>query len=146
MAGTRRALAVADQLAIQGLLASYCQIVDDGEFERLGEIFAPDVLHTIDGMGADTVRHAGLSEVLTFVTARQVESWRGKHILSIPLIEAADAPEPGAAGATALTEVTFINRATPDRTLQIATTGRYHDTLQRVDGRWAIVRRAISMF
>ncbi len=45
-------LTVADRLAIHELLALHGHLMDAGEFDRLGELFTPDIVYDVSAFGA----------------------------------------------------------------------------------------------
>jgi ketosteroid isomerase-like protein len=131
---------ISDAFAVQQVLARYCALVDDGQADELGEIFAPDAVMTIAGMASSLVRREGVTAIIEFIQERQKPEWRGKHILSIPRIECSG-PE-----ASAECDVLFVNRSASDGGLSVATTGRYSDVLRRQGDRWMITERSIVMY
>jgi 3-phenylpropionate/cinnamic acid dioxygenase small subunit len=60
-------LTVEDRIAIHELIALHGHLVDSGEFERLGELFTPDVVYDLEAYGSgslhgiDEIAAAGLS-------------------------------------------------------------------------------------
>jgi hypothetical protein len=126
-------------LAVQDLLAYYCVLVDEGRPDALGEIFAPDAVMTIAGMGPEPRRWEGLDAIIDFVAQRQTPDWRGLHILSMPRVEIGDGE------ARSRADVLFVNRSGPDGQLVLATMGTYEDRLRLQGERWRIVDRSITM-
>ncbi|TQS39491.1 nuclear transport factor 2 family protein [Cryptosporangium phraense] len=53
-------LSTADRLDITELIARHGHLVDAGEFDRIGEVFAEDVVHDLTDFGLGTVTGLGL--------------------------------------------------------------------------------------
>ena len=115
--------------AIRRTLAEYCQLLDDGHFDQWVEVFSEDVVFAVMGQVA-----RGRAAVRQLIEPMQPADARGRHILSEPLIDVNGDGDT----ATALTDYCFVSRSR-----EITSTGRYHDTLVREDGRWRIATREI---
>jgi hypothetical protein len=120
---------VADELAIRRVLASYCQLLDDGMFGELSELF------TLDGSFsyADS-EVSGRAAIAAWFTSSQPPERRGKHLTLNTLIEV-DADH---AGVTS----DYLWVRSVAGVISIGLAGRYRDVLVRTDGRWLIARRA----
>jgi 3-phenylpropionate/cinnamic acid dioxygenase small subunit len=117
-----------DVAGVHDLLARYCHIVDDGAFERLGEVFADDGVFVLRGG-----EHRGLPALTAMYETIQSAERRGVHILGLPVLDV-DGDE-----LTATTDVAFHTRA--EAGWQVSTVGRYRDRLARTASGWRILRR-----
>jgi len=113
--------------AIRDVLASYCQLCDDGRFAEWAELFTDDArLHV---MGTT---HHGRAAVRSFIEAAQPPERRGKHLVTNVLV-ALDGDR-----ARTWSDYLFVDRnGTP------TSVGRYHDELRREEGRWRFELREI---
>lgn len=114
-------------VAVRGLLAAYCQTLDDGRFDDWVELFTEDCRFVVMG-----TRTRGRHELRALIEPNQTAELRGKHMISEPLIDLdGDA-------ATVATDFMFISK-----TNQILKAGRYHDVLRRHRDIWRIAGREI---
>lgn len=120
--------AVADDLAIRRLLASYCLLLDDGHFGALAELFTPDGSFNYAGSAA-----SGREAIEEWFTSSQPPGRRGKHLTLNALIDV-DADD-----ATVTSDYLWLRSV--DGVISVGLAGRYRDTLARVDGRWLMARR-----
>ena len=123
--------AVEDELEIRRLLAHYCHVLDDGHFDRLGEVFSERGAFLIDGEGP-----RGLGPLIAHLRVVQADGRRGVHILSAPSITIDDD------GAAAETDIAFHLKK--DGAWMVAVVGRYSDELVRTDDGWRIETRTFS--
>lgn len=122
-----------DELEIRRLLAEYCQLCDDGDFAALTERFAPDGSFVF-GESIST----GRDELRRWFEVSQTPERRGKH-LTVNVVVDVD-------GDRADVVSDFLFLMVREGAVTPLITGRYHDDLRRVDGRWLFQRReATSM-
>jgi uncharacterized protein (TIGR02246 family) len=127
---------VEDELAIRRLLASYCQLCDDGDFEGVAALFAPGATFSFLDDAA-----TGHDAIARWLEAAQPPSRRGKHLTANVIIElGVDGDGDRARAVSDYVVVRFIRGA-----LTPWLAGRYHDELQRIDGRWRFTRRAVDL-
>lgn len=127
---TRR---VADELAIRGLLATYCHRCDDGRLADVVDLFLPDGAF-VHGETSAT-GHAALR---AFFEDRQGQpEQRGRHLTVNTVIEL------DAGTARALSD--FVYAKWVDGRIAITVAGRYRDELVRAaNGRWHFARRVVE--
>lgn len=118
---------------IRSLLASYCQLCDDGRFDEFQALFTDDAEFSVLGR-----THRGPDAIRAFMERAQGPEQRGKHLISEPLIRL----DGDATGAACTTDYAFVAHA--DGVLAITSTGRYVDRVVRVDGTtWRFASRRI---
>ena len=122
-----RSSVVEDELAIRRLLASYCQLLDDGRFDEWIALFAADADFLVMGM-----HKRGHDEIRGFIEPAQPADARGVHTISAPVITLADD--------TATSTVDFVWLS---RNGEVGQVGRYHDTVARRATGWQFTRREI---
>jgi uncharacterized protein (TIGR02246 family) len=122
---------VADRLAIFDVLARYCQSCDDGEFERLSELFAEDGSFSHGGRVS-----AGRAGLIAYFEEIQAPERRGKHLVSNQVVTV------DGDVATARSDWLFLKFV--DGILTPHLTGRYDDALVRQDGRWLLAERVVT--
>jgi hypothetical protein len=123
---------LADELAIQRMLSTYCHLCDDGDFARLVDRFTPDGALAF---GNEVV--TGRAEVLAWFERNQPPELRGKHLMTNTVVEVAGDR------ASALSDFVFL-RVVDGRT-RPAVAGRYRDELVRVGEEWLLERRDIRI-
>jgi ketosteroid isomerase-like protein len=122
--------------AISNLVHRYAELIDLGDFDGVGELFANAVITTDLN---DEVREGAAA------AAEQFKDWtrrypdgtpRTKHVTTNLIIEVA--PD----GRTATCRSYFmVFQQTDELSLQPIIGGRYHDELTVVDGEWSFTRR-----
>ena len=125
---------VADRLAIEDLLARYCRAIDDGEWDLLDGIFAPDAVVDYTSSGGIrapyTEAKAWLAQVLPRFAVRQ-------HLVTNL--------EVTIAGQTATSRAYLYNpmgTRQPDGGVQLFFVGgEYRDRWRRTTDGWRIVER-----
>jgi hypothetical protein len=122
---------LAEELAVQRLMAEYCRRVDDGRFGALAELFVADGVFEY---GND--RHTGRSALIAFLEVSQVPERRGRHSCGYSVVDF-----DGVGGAEAVTDFVFLGRA--DASWFVKFVGRYHDTLRREHEGWRFVERRV---
>ena len=124
------------QRAIENLIATYAELVDDGDFAGVGVLLA-DATFTGDAgsvSGGDAIEKMLRDNVVIYEDGTP----RTKHITSNVAIEVDD--EAG----TAVSRSYFTAlQALPDLALQPIVSGRYHDRFERRDGQWRFVQRHV---
>lgn len=127
-------MSIEDALAIQRVLATYCQLMDDGRFERLAnEVFAEEGAFV--DRGEASVGPRAIKERLDDI---HPPPRRGKHVYINPIIDIT--------GDTASVTSDFVFLGWREgRYLVVRSAGRYVDDFVRRDGRWQISRRDIEM-
>jgi 3-phenylpropionate/cinnamic acid dioxygenase small subunit len=122
--------------AIEGLIATYAELVDDGDFAAVGVLLA-DATFT-GGAGSVTGRQAIEKMLRENVIVYDDGTPRTKHVTTNLAIEVDE--EAG----TAVSRSYFTAlQALPDMALQPIVSGRYHDRFERRDGQWRFVERRV---
>lgn len=124
--------AVSDEEAIRGLLATYCQTVDDGRFDEWEQIWTDDATFTVMGTA-----HAGRAALRSFIEAAQPPERRGKHLTVNHVVEVRGDE------ATAASDFAFAGKV--DGGWVITQVGRYLDRLERTPEGWRIAAREIVL-
>ena len=122
-------LRVEDRLDITELIALHGQLVDAGELERMGEVFAPDVVHDLTDFGLGIV--TGLDLFRT--PAPGVEHPVGHHVTNTVLTALDDG------------QVRAWSKGIGVRADGTAGSVVYEDIVQRRPEGWRIVRRRILL-
>jgi len=122
---------VADELAVQRLMSTYCQMVDDGRFTEVASLF------TDDGVFENRGVRIGQQQLASFLEDAQVPERRGRHSCGYALVQFE-----GDDIARAATDFIFMGRA--DGAFFMKFVGRYHDTLRRGPDGWQFVERSVS--
>ncbi|MEQ8841816.1 MAG: nuclear transport factor 2 family protein [Acidimicrobiales bacterium] len=113
---------------IRALLASYCQLIDDGHFDEWITLFTDDIEFVVMGM-----HQHGHDELRGFIEPSQQADARGKHMLSEPWIELESTT-----AATVRTDFVWVSMKGA-----VGQSGRYVDQLVHHGGRWKFRRREI---
>jgi 3-phenylpropionate/cinnamic acid dioxygenase small subunit len=122
--------------AIENLIATYAELVDDGEFAAVGVLLADAEFTGGAGSlsGADAIEGMLRDNLIVYDDGTP----RTKHVTTNVAIEVDD--EAG----TAVSRSYFtVLQALPDMALQPIVAGRYHDRFERHDGRWRFVERRV---
>jgi hypothetical protein len=120
-----------DELGILRTLAEYCQRCDDGNFDDLLALFAPDAV-----LAYGDAQAIGLEELRAFFVERQgLVGRRGKHLTLNSVVDIE--------GNRAHALSDFLYLRMEDGVLTPVYTGRYRDDLVRGDVRWCFTRRQI---
>jgi SnoaL-like domain len=128
---TNSADIVEDELEIKRVLAHYCHVVDDGQFDRLGEVFGEKGAFLIDGEGPH-----GLTPLIDHFRVIQADGRRGVHVISAPFVTL-DGDR-----AEAKTDVVFFFKG--EAGWKPSAVGRYSDELIRTDDGWRIETRSFT--
>ncbi|MBB4631971.1 nuclear transport factor 2 family protein [Sphingosinicella soli] len=123
---------LADRLAIQSVLSSYCRGIDRLEGDRIADAYWPDAIDD-HGIFAGTA-----TDFVPFILRYMADAYsRTAHRLGQSYIEFS--------GDEAVAETYFASqhRLRDDEARIEAVDGRYVDRLQRRDGVWKIFRRLV---
>jgi 3-phenylpropionate/cinnamic acid dioxygenase small subunit len=122
--------------AIERLIATYAELVDDGDFAAVGRLLA-DATFTGGGgavSGGDAIEKMLRDNVIVYDDGTP----RTKHLTTNLAIEVDE--EAG----TAVSRAYFTAlQALPGQPLQLIVSGRYHDRFDRRDGHWRFVERRV---
>ncbi|MFF9641533.1 nuclear transport factor 2 family protein [Kitasatospora aureofaciens] len=124
--------------AVENLVARYAELVDDGDFVGVGELFA-DAVFVGSGepvRGREAVERMLRETVIVYGDGTP----RTQHVVSNVAVEV----DERAGTAVARSYVTVL-QALPELPLQVIAAGRYHDRFGRVDGRWRFVERRVRI-
>jgi 3-phenylpropionate/cinnamic acid dioxygenase small subunit len=122
--------------AIENLIATYAELVDDGDFAGVGILLA-DATFT-GGAGSVSGRDAIEKMLRDSLIVYDDGTPRTKHVTTNVAIEIDE--EAG----TAVSRSYFTAlQALPDLALQPIVSGRYQDRFERRDGRWRFVERRV---
>ncbi len=118
---------------IRNLLGTYCEVMDAGDWEGLGALFADGSLQ--DEQGRDVARGA---EAVTALWTAMVRRYDGspltRHLVSGPIIEVD--------GDNAVCRSSFLAlQKPPGGTLIPVAAGRYRDAFACTDGSWHFTTR-----
>ena len=122
--------------AIESLIATYADLVDDGDFAAVGVLLADATFVGAAGSvsGRDAIEQMLRDNVIVYDDGTP----RTKHVTTNLAIEVDD--EAG----TAVSRSYFTAlQALPDMVLQPIVSGRYHDRFARRDGQWRFVERHV---
>lgn len=121
-----------DSGAILNLLYRYAALVDAGDFDGIGEIFAHAVLladgAALELRGADAIATHYLKTTRRYPDTGTPKT---KHQVTNVIVEVDEAAGTGRCEA----DYTVL-QATEKISLQAIITGRYNSTFERVDGEW----------
>ncbi len=120
--------------AITNELYRYAELVDGGRFDEVGELMEHCTFSYGDDAdgpsGAQAIAATYRNTVITYGDGTP----RTRHITANPIIEID--------GDTAtVRSVYIVLQQAPDSPMQAVISGRYHDTLRRIEGRWRFVER-----
>lgn len=124
---------------IENLLYRYAELIDAGDYEGIGELFAHGSISAEDGTpmatGAEAV--AGLYGA----TTRKYPDGtpKSQHVLTNPIIEFSD----DGLRATCRARFTVLQQ-TDELALQPIIAGGYVDSFEKVDGRWRYVEKRMG--
>jgi 3-phenylpropionate/cinnamic acid dioxygenase small subunit len=122
---------------IENLIGRYAELVDDGDFAGVGELFSSGTYH---GTGASFTG----SDALTSMLHDQIRLYPNgtpltRHVTTNLIVEVDEEADT----AEARSAVTIF-QATPELPLQPIVAGRYADEFRRVDGTWRFSSRRVS--
>src|SRR5438874_2764486 len=122
--------------AIENLIATYAELVDDGDFAGVGILLA-DATFT-GSVGSVSGRDAIEKMLRDTLIVYDDGTPRTKHVTTNVAIEV----DENAGTAVSRSYFTAL-QALPDLTLQPIVSGRYHDRFERRDGQWRFVQRHV---
>jgi 3-phenylpropionate/cinnamic acid dioxygenase small subunit len=127
-----------DETAIANLVFRYAELIDGGDYEGIGALFADAVI----GADGSTVEWRGAEAITAMYVngTRRYEDGtpRSKHVTTNLIIEVDDER----AHATCRSYYTVLQQ-TDEVPLQPIVAGRYHDEFDRVDDQWRFARRTM---
>ena len=126
--------------SIENLLYRYAELIDAGDYEGIGELFAHGAI--ADEGGTPMATGAEAVTKLYYTTTRKYDNGtpRTQHILTNPLVEIA------ADGATATCRSRFtVLQQTDVLPLQAIISGAYADSFENVDGTWRYTEKRMIM-
>jgi 3-phenylpropionate/cinnamic acid dioxygenase small subunit len=126
------ALPTDDVLAIQQLVALHGHLVDDGDLDRLDELFTPDAVYDVTAMGQGTLRGIAEFRATTEAFAGDERNPVGHHVTNVVI--SADA------GDTASVRSKGFGVLRDGRTGSVV----YDDTVVRTERGWRIAERRVS--
>jgi SnoaL-like protein len=125
---------------IRGLLATYCRLIDAGDFAGVGALMAHAVLKTEDG----TVVATGAAEVerlyAGLVKLHDDGTPGTQHVVANAIFG-----EPGVDGSVTVTSTYLVFQALPDVPLQPIVTGTYVDRFETGEGGWRFAERRFGI-
>ena len=122
--------------AIERLIATYAELVDDGDFAAVGRLLADATFTGGAGVvtGGDAIEKMLRDNVIVYDDGTP----RTRHVTTNLAIEVNE--EAG----TAVSRAYFTAlQALPDLALQPIVSGRYHDRFERREGEWRFVERRV---
>lgn len=122
------------QAQIGRVLARYCQALDDGDLDALGECFTEGAV--LEAFGRT---RTGRQEATALLAKAMPPERRGTHLTVNTVIGNLRTAPDGSGRATALSDFAFV---APDGTV---TTGRYADEFVAVAGTWQISSRQVTL-
>jgi hypothetical protein len=127
---------MSDTDGIRNLLGRYCELIDAGDYEGVGELFADGAL--ADEHGNEFARGAtAVAESYARTNKPHGGTPRTKHLVTNTVIEI-DADDKGATARSSY----LVLQATDALPLQPIITGRYRDRFARDDaGEWRFAER-----
>ncbi len=122
--------------AIENLIATYAELVDDGDFAGVGTLLADATF--IGGAGSVSGRDAIEKMLQDRLIVYEDGTPRTKHVTTNVAIEVDEEAGTGVSRSyfTAL-------QAVPDLALQPIVSGRYQDRFERRGGKWRFVERRV---
>lgn len=122
--------------AIENLIATYAELVDNGDFAGVGVLLGDATFTGASGSvsGGDAIERMLRDNVILYEDGTP----RTKHITTNVAIEVDEA------AGTAVSRSYFTTlQALPDLALQPIVSGRYHDRFERRDRQWRFVQRHV---
>lgn len=122
--------------AIENLIATYAERIDDGDFGAVGVLLADATFIGSVGSvsGADAIEKMLRDNVIVYDDGTP----RTKHVITNVAIEVDDQ-----AGTAVSRSYFTVLQEVPDLALQPIVAGRYHDQFERRDGRWRFVEKRV---
>ncbi|HEY3425995.1 MAG TPA: nuclear transport factor 2 family protein [Negativicutes bacterium] len=125
---------------IANLLYRYNEFIDSGDLPGAAALFkdAKLKLRDHDELQNDVATLAMLQRVVKIYPDGTP---RTKHIVTNPIIEVDEA-----AGTATSRSQYIVFQATDDIPMQVIAGGRYHDSFERIDGKWRFSYRDYTLF
>lgn len=124
--------------AIENLIATYAELVDDGDFAGLGTLLGGA---TFTGSGAPVSGRDAIEKMFRdMLIVYDNGTPRTKHVTTNVIVEADDE-----AGTAAARSYFTVFQALPGFALQPVVSGRYRDRFERRDGRWRFAERRVRI-
>jgi len=124
--------------AVEDLIVTYAELVDEGDFAGLGVLLADA---SFIGSGAPVSGSGAIEKMFQdMLIVYEDGTPRTKHVISNVIIEVDE--EAGTADARCY--VTVL-QAVPGLALQPVAAGRYRDRFERRDGRWLFTERRVRI-
>jgi 3-phenylpropionate/cinnamic acid dioxygenase small subunit len=123
--------------AIERLIATYAELVDDGDFAAVGRLLSDATFTAGAGAvsGGDAIERMLRENVIVYDDGTP----RTKHITTNLAIEVDEQ------AGTAMSRAYFTAlQALPGLALQPIVSGRYHDRFERREGQWRFVERRVG--
>jgi 3-phenylpropionate/cinnamic acid dioxygenase small subunit len=122
--------------AIENLIATYAELVDDGDFTGVGALLADATFTGGAGSvkGGDAIEKMLRDNVIVYEDGTP----RTKHVITNVAIELDDQ-----AGRAISRSYFTALQALPDLALQPIVSGRYHDRFERRNDQWRFVERQV---
>jgi 3-phenylpropionate/cinnamic acid dioxygenase small subunit len=122
--------------AIENLIATYAELVDDGEFATVGRLLADATFAGSAGSvsGSDAIEKMLRENLIVYDDGTP----RTKHVTTNLVIDV----DEDAGTAPARSYFTVL-QALPELPLQLIVSGRYRDRFERRDGRWRFAERRV---
>ncbi|MGD0557823.1 MAG: nuclear transport factor 2 family protein [Streptosporangiaceae bacterium] len=124
--------------AIENLIATYAELVDNGDFAGLGALLA-DATFTGSGAsvsGADAIEQMFRNMLIVYDDGTP----RTKHVTTNVIVDVDEE-----AGTAAARSYVTVFQARPGLTLQAIVGGRYQDRFERRDGHWHFTERRVRI-
>lgn len=138
---------VGAELAVRDLLAALAQLADRGTIDDYLACFAPDAIWEMPDNPATGVAGSvrrGFDEIAAGVRERRAARVQGpgsQTMHAVGTVRVTIAPDGEHATASSHWQFFGSTAATPS----LLSAGRYDDELRRVDGRWLLARRVITV-
>lgn len=133
---------MSDATEITNLLYRYAELIDQGEFDRLSELFRHARIKGRDGDRITTLDAADLLDLWkTSIVLFENGLPRTKHVVTNPIIEF----ESSGRGATARSYYTVFFQANGKEPIRPIIAGRYHDRFEKVEGAWRFTERDYTL-
>jgi 3-phenylpropionate/cinnamic acid dioxygenase small subunit len=129
-----------DATAITNLLYRYAEFMDLGDFAGAAGLFAHADVKLAGGQVVSGAEN--MENIWVQYTKRHADGTpMTKHVVTNPIVEFSD----DRMRATSRSYYTVL-QATESVPLQVIAAGRYHDSFEKVDGRWRFSARDYSLF
>jgi hypothetical protein len=124
---------------IENLLYRYAELIDAGDYDGIGELFAHGSISAEDGTPMATGAEA-VAGLYTATTRKYPDGTpKSQHVLTNPIIEFSDDGQ----RATCRARFTVLQQ-TDELALQPIIAGGYVDSFEKVDGRWRYVEKRMG--